>query len=481
MLNIVIVEEEYKMQHFLKGREFYSVMFKIALPIAVQNLVATSLNFVDTIMIGQLGSAELAAVGLANQVFFLMVLLLFGIYSGSGIFIGQFWGKKDVNNIHRVLGIALVSGIIASTLFALAAVFFPAHILRLFMKEAHVISLGRDYLSIVAFSYTVTAVSFAYGFLSRSVGQAKLPMYVSIVALSCNTALNYLLIFGNFGFPALGVKGAAMATVFARTLEVCLLLSIIYGKKYVLAGPVRVMFNFTRGYVLNFYRTSISVILNELVWALGVMVYYAVYARMGEHSFAAVQMAQPIQNISMVLFFGIANACCVMLGNKIGADCEDEAFVYAKKFAVLGPALGAFIGAFLILNAGMMVAGYNVSLELKETAARILTVFAAVLAIRIFNLINIVGILRSGGDTKFTLFLDSGSVWLIGVPLAIFGSTVLELPVYWVMAMVSVEEIFKAILGLHRLFSKKWVRNIINNMGDCELTPQVYISQDLAD
>ena len=188
------------MKHLISSREFYGTMFKLALPITVQNLVASSLNMVDTIMIGQLGQSELTAVGLSNQLFFLMVLFLFGTYSGASIFTSQFWGKKDIANIHRILGIAIVTGILASLVFTLGAMFFPATVLRLFINNEHVVQLGAAYLRIVSFSYVITSITFAYGFLCRSVEQAKLPMYVSGACLCCNTILNYLLIFGNHGF-----------------------------------------------------------------------------------------------------------------------------------------------------------------------------------------------------------------------------------------------------------------------------------------
>lgn len=452
------------MLHFLKGREFYRSMFKIAVPVAVQNLMATALNFVDTIMIGRLGATELAAVGMANQVFFLMALFLFGVYSGSGIFISQFWGKKDVVNIRRVLGLALVVGLAASTLFALGALLFPVSILAIFMKGGPAVSLGRDYLLIVAYSYPITAVSFAYGFLSRGVGQARLPMFTGVISLGTNTLLNYLLIFGNFGFPALGVRGAALATLLARGLEMLLLLSVIYGTNMILAAKFRELLDISLAFARNLFATSITVILNEFTWALGIMVYSATYARMGEHAFAAVQMAMPIQNISMVLFFGFANACAVMLGNQLGADREEIAVLYARKFAFLAPALSLFFSVFIFLNARWLVSGYAVSDGLKEAAAGILTVFSLVLAFKMFNLINIVGILRSGGDTRYALLLDSGSVWLVGVPMALLGGLVLQLPVHLVTAMISLEELFKALFGLHRFRSGKWVRNLVNHI-----------------
>jgi putative MATE family efflux protein len=419
---------------------------------------------VDTIMIGQLGKSELAAVGISNQIFFLMVLFLFGTFSGASIFTSQFWGKKDIKNIHRILGIALVTGGAAALVFTLGAVFIPRTILRIFMNNEHVIGLGAGYLRIVGFSYIITSVTFAYSFLSRSVEQAKLPMAVSAVSLVCNTVLNYLLIFGHYGFPAMGVNGAALATVISRVLEMCLLLFIIYRYNYVLAGKIRELTDISSSFMRKFFRTSHTVILNEFFWALGMMMCTAAYARMGEQSYAAVQMAMPIQNIAFVLFIGIANACGVMLGNQIGACEEEKAFYCAKKFAVLGPALALLIGAFIAVNANWLVSGYNVSAPIKSSAANILVVFALFLSAKVFNLITVVGILRSGGDTRFTLALDSGGVWLIAVPLAFLGGLVWQLPIHIVIALASSEELFKMVLGLKRLYSRKWVKNVVAEM-----------------
>ena len=261
-----------------------------------------------------------------------------------------------------------------------------------------------------------------------------------------------------------GVKGAAYATVFSRSVEVMLLLFIIYRYNYVLAGKLKNMANITWPFVKRFFRTGYTVILNEFSWALGTMMCTAAYARMGEETYAAVQMALPIQNISFVLFIGIANACGVMLGNQIGACEEDKAFFCAKKFAMLGPALALLIGSVIFFSSDWLVSGYNVDASIKILASQILVVYALFLSARVFNLINIIGILRSGGDTIFTFFLDSGGIWLIAVPLAFLAGLVWRLPIYHVMALVSLEEIFKMTLGLRRLYSKKWVRNVAAQM-----------------
>ncbi|MFT9495437.1 MATE family efflux transporter [Anaerosolibacter sp.] len=453
------------MKHMhLKDRNFYKTMMAIALPISFQNLISSSLNMVDTVMIGRLGETQIAAVGLANQLFFLFILLMFGINSGCAIFTAQFWGKRDIANIRRVLGLALVSGGSLSLVFASAAFFIPQHILRLFTMDAVVVDLGSQYLKIISFSYLITTISFAYAFASRSIGQAKLPMVVSAISLLTNTLLNYLLIFGNFGFPAMGVRGAALATVIARSVEMIFLLSIIYKQGDVLAGKIRELLDFGFDFVKRIYQTAIPVILNEGIWALGMTMYSVAYARISTDAVASIQIANTIQNIFMVVAMGLGNSCAVMLGNEIGAGHKEKAITYGNTFILLGTLLGAAIGGLLALVAPFILQFFNVSQSVYESAYWILMVMGFTMAIRIFNTILIIGIFRSGGDTKFSLYLEMGSVWLIGVPLAFLGALVWHLPVYWVYGLISIEELLKAVLGFPRVLSKKWVRNVVEHM-----------------
>ncbi|MDF2545456.1 MAG: family efflux transporter [Anaerosolibacter sp.] len=453
------------MKHMhLKDRNFYKTMLAIALPISFQNLISSSLNMVDTVMIGRLGETQIAAVGLANQLFFLFILLMFGINSGCAIFTAQFWGKRDIANIRRVLGLALVSGGSLSLVFASAAFFIPQHILRLFTMDAVVVDLGSQYLKIISFSYLITTISFAYAFASRSIGQAKLPMVVSAISLLTNTLLNYLLIFGNFGFPAMGVRGAALATVIARSVEMIFLLSIIYKQGDVLAGKIRELLDFGFDFVKRIYQTAIPVILNEGIWALGMTMYSVAYARISTDAVASIQIANTIQNIFMVVAMGLGNSCAVMLGNEIGAGHKEKAITYGNTFILLGTLLGAAIGGLLALVAPFILQFFNVSQSVYESAYWILMVMGFTMAIRIFNTILIIGIFRSGGDTKFSLYLEMGSVWLIGVPLAFLGALVWHLPVYWVYGLISIEELLKAVLGFPRVLSKKWVRNVVEHM-----------------
>ncbi|KUO75786.1 MAG: MATE family efflux transporter [Clostridia bacterium BRH_c25] len=453
-----------KLDYLFNDRHFFSQMYKIALPITMQNLVLASLNLVDNIMIGGLGETAIAGVGLANQYFFLLNLLLFGIVSGSSIFTAQFWGTKDIKNIRKVLGICIITGGAGAFLFSIGGLFFPNEILGIFSKDPIVIQLGTQYLRIVLFSYVITAVTFAYSFVLRSIGNAKTPLVVSVIALGTNTVLNYLLINGYMGFPRMGVAGAAVATVIARALEMVMLLWIVYSKQDVTAASIREMTDLTAGFVKQFFKVTVPVILNESMWALGVTMYAIAYARMGTEVIASINITSTIERIVWVVFMGFGSACAVMIGNQIGSGDDKQVFLYAKRFAIIGPAAAILTGIFVILISRWMLIPYKVSPIVLDYAHKNIIVFCLFMWAKVFNYINIVGILRSGGDTTFCLLLDTCGVWLVGVPLAFLGGLVFHLPIYWVYALVQVEEVIKLIIGIPRLASKKWINNLTTEM-----------------
>ncbi|MDV3428080.1 MAG: MATE family efflux transporter [Bacillota bacterium] len=441
-------------------RKFYKTMLLLALPIVAQNLILSSLNLVDNIIIGGLNAVAIAAVGLANQYFFLLNLVLFGICSGSSIFIAQFWGNRDIKNIKRVLGLSLITGVTASAVFTVLGLVFPRQILKLFSNDADVIKMGSDYLRIIVFSYVLSAVSFSYSFALRSIRQVKTPMYVSAVALGINTFLNYSLIYGMFGLPRLGIRGSAIGTLIARTVEMTLLLFIVYKNKLPIAASFKELFDLPGEFVKRFYKITSPVILNESVWALGVSIYSVVYAHMGTDVIASTTISSTVERIIWVIFLGLGNACAIMIGNKIGEGKEDEIFLYAKRFIVINPLSAAVMGVIVYFISPVFLMAYNISPTVLEFARKNLIVFSIFLAFRAFNFTSIVGILRSGGDTTFSLLVDLGGVWLVGVPMAFLGGMLLKLPIYYVYAMVSCEEVFKVILGLPRILSKKWINNL---------------------
>jgi putative MATE family efflux protein len=449
-----------KLNEIFNDRQFYKTMIKIAIPIALQNLILSSLNMVDVIIIGGLGEQAIAAVGLANQYFFLLNLLLFGIASGSSIFTAQYWGNQDIPNIKRVLGICLFTGIAAALVFTFGGIVFPEQILKIFSKDLEVIRMGGQYLKIIALSYVVTSITFSYSFVLRSTRQVKIPMFVSIIALGINTFLNYVLVYGYWGFPALGVSGSAIGTVIARFIEVILMLTIVYTQKFVAAAKLSELTDLSKAFIKRFFKVTTPVIINESVWALGVSLYAIVYARMGTEVIASTNIAGTIERVTWVVFMGLGHSCAVMIGNKIGEGKKEDVFGYAKKFLILGPSLAVLLGIVVVFSSGWILSFYKVSPLVYGYSHKILYVFAFILWQRVVNFIIIIGILRSGGDTKFSLIVDLGGVWLVGVPMAFIGGWLLHLPIYWVYALISLEETFKLIIGVPRVMSKKWVNNL---------------------
>ncbi|MFA5523459.1 MAG: MATE family efflux transporter [Tissierellales bacterium] len=453
------------MKLVLKDMDFYKKLTNIALPITLQNLIMSSVNMVDTLMITQLGDANIAAVGLANQVFFFFALILFGVNSGSSIFVAQFWGKKDVKNIRRILGLALLICGAISIIFTIGALFVPHLIMQLFTRERDVVEIGVQYLRVISLSYLVTAVSFTFNFALRSVGQAKVPMFVSIVALVINTVFNYLLIFGKFGFPEMGAAGAALATLLSRVVEMVLVLYITYRTRNPLAAKLHELIDISKGFVVKYFKTAAPVIINEFFWSLGTVMYSVAYARIGKEATSAVQISNTIQNIFLVLSRGMSNACAIMIGNEIGAGNKEKSISYARTFIIIGPALGVILGVILFTSTPLIMTLFNnVSAEVYDYTTKMLMVISITMSIKIINGLLIVGIFRSGGDTRFSMFLEMGSVWLVGVPMAFFGALVLKVPIYWVLALVSLEEVVKAAIGIPRLLSNKWVKNVVDHM-----------------
>ena len=236
-------------------REFFSKLLFLSLPIMMQNLLMASVSFVDTMMIGMVGEEAIAAVGLANQMFFLITLFFFGVSSGAAIFVAQYWGAQDRESMHKVMGIALLISMAGALLSSIISLVFPEAIMSIFTDDPTVISRGRESLVVVAVSYLFTAVVMVYSTSLRSTGDAKTPLYISIFSLSLNVILNYVLILGKFGFPRLEVRGAALATAISRGLEMVFLLLLVYGKKRAVAAPINRLLGFNRTMVKKYFVT----------------------------------------------------------------------------------------------------------------------------------------------------------------------------------------------------------------------------------
>lgn len=447
---------------------FYKRMLILTFPIIIQNLVASLLNMSDTVIVGKLGQVELAAVGIANQYFFFFSLILFGINAGCSMFITQFWGKKDMKNIKKMTGISLVLGIIASVIFTLIAFVNANGIISLFNKDTQVVLLGSKYLIIVAISYVFTAISFTYAFASRSIENTFLPMMASIIALVINVFLNYVLVFGKFGFTAMGVSGSALATVIARVIETIIIILYVYKKKL----PINVNLKDLKIVDSHFFKIAFGgifpILINEIVWGLGNISYNIIYARISVAATATIQITTTIINLSMIVIIGLGSSSMIIVGKEIGRGDLEKGKIYAKRLCNLALSIGAVIGLIIFVIADKVVLFFNMPVEVLIASQIILKISSLILILRTYNFMMIVGILRGGGDAKFGVIMQGIVMWFIGIPLAYFVAFVLKLPIQYVVAFGIVEELIKIIFIAFRFNSGKWIKDITKNLNKTE-------------
>lgn len=446
---------------FFGDGKFYAVLLKIALPITAQSLVAHLLNAVDVLLIGQKGETAVAAVALSNQWSLLINVLLLGVGGGTAIFTAQYWGNQDLPRLRRAFGLGLLIGVVSGILFAATAMLLPWDVLRLYTSDAAVVALGAPYLRLVGLSYFFLAFTTVFGVTLRSTRHVKLPVIVSVCALSFKTIVAYGLIFGRLGLPELGITGAAVATVVARALECIVLLSLTYRWHLPPALMPSDMRGINRAFTAMFAAITVPVILNELIWALGSNVYTGIYARISTESVAAINIATTIENVALVPMFGLGNACAIILGNAIGAGNSGQARDYSHRFLALAFTIGLLVGGLMLSTSRSILGAYNISPEATMFARRIMMVMGLALWLKACNLLVVMGILRSGGDTRFCLAIDAGSMWLAGIPVALLGAFVLRLPVYFVVVLVVLgDELTKFLLGMWRVRSGRWLRNV---------------------
>lgn len=447
---------------FLKDRAFLREMLTIALPISFQQLINASLNMIDVIMVGQLGETSIAALGLSNQVFFVFILLLFGLTSGMSIFTAQFWGKHDVEPIRKVLGMSILITSAIALLFTLAATLIPHIVLGLYTNDKEVIDIGASYLRIVGLSYIPVAIATSYIATLRSIHLVKLTVIATVIALVFKTILGYMLIFGLGGLPALGVEGAAIGTAAGWTLELILIFILVYTQKTPLAANPLTFFSFDLPFFSRVLTTTLPALANEMFWSLGITTYNAIYARIGTDSIAAVNINATIEELAFVVFMGLGNACAVMVGNRIGAGKKEEAFETVRRVVILSVFFAWVVGLVVILLRDAVVSLYDLSPSGENNVRMLMLMMASVLWIRMFNFSTFIGALRAGGDTRFALLMEVCSIWLIGVPAAYIGAFVLHLPVYYVYLMVALEELAKAFVSGWRVYSRKWIHDLVN-------------------
>ncbi len=439
----------------------------IALPVTLQTALNMVTNMVDTVMIGRLGETAIASVGLANKVFFVYILLVFGTAGGMGVLAAQYWGAGDTANIRRVLGLGLIIALSCACFFTGASFFAAEKVIRVITHSDTMIRTGAVYLQIVCLRYPPTAVSTLTVAVMRAMGRVKEPVLISMAAIAVNIFFNYGLIFGKLGMPAMGVAGAAAATVIARVTELALVILVQRLTRSPLWCSLRLFFGFGKDLLRQFARNSLPVIFNEFLWGIGITMYSLVYGRMGDSPAAAMTIVQTFSDIEMIGIQGLFTATAVILGNEMGAGQLKRAERYASYDLCMAFLVSIALFVITMLAADPFIRLFAVPPDSAKVIRQCLLVFAASNFIRCQNTIIIVGILRSGGDTIACSLLDLLPLWLVGVPLTWMAGLVWKLPLYLVYMCSCTDELVKLFIGRHRYHRKKWLKNL-----NAELTGQ---------
>lgn len=448
------------MSFFIRDKRFYTSLLAIAVPITLQNLINFSVGMLDTVMLGALGETALSASSLANQPGFVFMITVFGIANGAMVINSQYWGKKEMEPIRRVFGIALKLALGLAVALMLVMLLFPEQVMRVFTPEETIIALGADYLRIIAFTYVFVGFSNVLTVALRSIEVVRISVIVSSASLVINGMGNYILIFGKFGAPALGVRGAAIATVIARMCE-CVIVGaylIFFDKKLQL--KLRHILGFDRALFADYLRYASPVIISEVIWSTGIATHAMILGRLGEDAVAASAICSVVQQFGTVFVFGVANACGVVIGKTVGSGNYELAHRYAKTMQVCFVGIGIVCGLVMFFIKDPIISIYNLTEGTRALTRDFLIVNSFIVASMAFTAPSMVGILRGGGDARFVMLLDLIFVWGITIPFGALAGFVLGFPLPLVYLCLKIDEPIKAIVACVRLRGTKWMRNV---------------------
>lgn len=436
---------------------FMKSLCKIAVPVTLQSMLQASFSIVDQIMIGQLGETNISAVGLGSNFSLIFSVVIGAIGAVAGILIAQFMGAEDKKEAWCSFDVSLICGIMISALFLLAAGAFPLQILGLYTEDMSIINTGAVYFRIVAFSYIPMAVSNILSAWLRCREYATIPFLASFGAVAVNTGLNYLLIFGKFGFPRMEIKGAAIATLVSQLFNlVFIVIGFVVCNRRDGDKPV-LSLRFKKITIRDYLVMIMPILVSEFLWSLGQNVESAVYGHLGTSNLAAYTLTGPIQGLIVGALSGLSAAAGVMIGKRLGRKEYDEAYAESKKIMYAGLAGSVVVASLLILLAGVYTGLYRVDNSVKELGKILLIVFALYAPVKVENMILSGGIIRSGGNTKIIMVIDIVGTWCIGIPLCLLAAYVFRWGIVGVYAVLTTEEIFRLAVALVIFRRRKWM------------------------
>lgn len=443
----------------VKKDDFYRQMFKLAIPIIIQNLLSAAVNSSDVIMLNYVGQSAISAVSLAANYSNILFMVYYGLGTGASLLCAQYFGKKNMQAIHAVEGIALRFSLAISALVALAAFTMPQRMLLLFASDQELIAIGSSYIRIMGITYLCWGVTEIYLAILRSIGRVTISMTLNMLAFGLNILLNAVFIFGLFGAPKLGVTGVAIATASSRLIQLvaCVIVSLL--SKDVKLNPAY-MFIRSKTLLNDFIHLSLPALGNDLSWSVAFSMYSVILGHLGTEAVAANSLVTVVRNVGSVFCFAIASAGTILLGRVMGQEELEKSKSYASRMLKMTVVAGA-VGGVIVLAVTPFVLRFA---SLNDTAMHYLKYMLLINSYYIMgsavNTALIAGVFRAGGDTKFGLICDTIDMWVYAVPLGFFAAFVLKLPVLWVYFLLCTDEFVKWPWVIRHYRKGEWAKNI---------------------
>ncbi|MCD7921070.1 MAG: MATE family efflux transporter [Clostridiales bacterium] len=440
-------------------KAFYRALFALVLPITIQNLLNSAVNFADVFMLGFVGQDSLSAVSLANQYQFILQGLFFGVSSGITMLCSQYWGKKEMRAIQSVMGIALKIALSVTAVIALLALFIPRQLMMVYTDDAALIRIGISYLRVIGVSYFIMSFSTVYESTLRSVERARTSTVISGSALLLNVFLNAVFIFGLFGAPKLGVLGVAVATLIARSMECILCLTDLFAGK-LFQPDLKLLFGRHRLLFQDFLKYSLPALANDILWTLAFSSYSIILGHLNSDVVAANAITTNVRDLCTILCFGLSGGGSVLLGKTIGEKHIKEAEIMAGRLCRITFLISlATAGVVLALNPLIPHL-----FELTDQAARYMRIMLCISSYYVIgqamNTLLIAGVFRAGGNSRFGLICDTITMWAVSVPLGFLSAFVFNLPPMAVYFILCLDEFWKIPVVIRHYRSKKWLNDI---------------------
>ncbi len=445
---------------YVKDAKFYKKVAGISIPIAMQGLITSGVNMMDTIMIGKIGETELSAVSLANQFISVFHIFCMGIGMGASVLVARYFGMQDKPSLKKTVAIMLRLCLAMATLFSVMTVFLPKQIMKIYTIEAAIIDKGAEYLIWSVVSYFLLGLSLTSTIVLRNVGQVRLPLYTSIGAFFVNVGANYVFIFGKFGAPRMEVAGAALGTLIARIFEFSLICGYLFFKDKEIEFRFKDLFAPVGRLWNEYIRISIPVLISDGILALGNNSVAMVIGRLGESFVAANAVTTVTQQLSSVMIQGFSQAGAIVTGYTLGEGDKKKAHEQGYAFLGIGIVFGAIAAGIIMLISGPMINAYNLSEETQNIARELMISISIIVVFQATNSIMTKGVLRGGGDTKVLMVADNVFLWIASIPLGILAGLVLHLPAFWIYFFLKIDQVLKAFWCVIRLQSGKWIKKI---------------------